>query len=240
MAIELIDKIKQKNNGTFKLVDAIDVEVENGSDLQSTIDQLEENVTQNKDSVISLSDKINDHFINHPEQSSECDIYVGDEIPLEDEKEFQVWIDTSDDEQITSKIEDSIIDEFRQLFISLNNEIAELKNVILNHERRIVYLELHGGGGIPPTPEPTDSDVLIFEDGSTMVFEDGTIMIFEKDDIVVPTNNPKMALEDGSIMIFEDGSVMVFEKEQISTSTFMIFENKDLMKFEDNSTMIFE
>ena len=32
MAIELIDKIKQKNNGTFKLVDAIDVEMSNGDE----------------------------------------------------------------------------------------------------------------------------------------------------------------------------------------------------------------
>ena len=34
MAIELIDKIKQKNGGTFKLIDACDVEMKDGSDLE--------------------------------------------------------------------------------------------------------------------------------------------------------------------------------------------------------------
>ena len=35
MAIEIIAKIKQKNNGTFKLVDACDVEMSNGQDLET-------------------------------------------------------------------------------------------------------------------------------------------------------------------------------------------------------------
>ena len=41
MAIELIAKIKQKNNGIFKLVDACDVEMKDGQDLQTCIDNLE-------------------------------------------------------------------------------------------------------------------------------------------------------------------------------------------------------
>ena len=40
MAIELIAKIKQANNGTFKLVDATDVELKDGSDLQSFLDNI--------------------------------------------------------------------------------------------------------------------------------------------------------------------------------------------------------
>ena len=40
MAIELIAKIKQKNNGIFKLVDACDVEMKDGQDLQTCIDNL--------------------------------------------------------------------------------------------------------------------------------------------------------------------------------------------------------
>jgi hypothetical protein len=38
MPIELIDKIKQKNNGQFALVDAIDVELGDGTRLQEFID----------------------------------------------------------------------------------------------------------------------------------------------------------------------------------------------------------
>ena len=41
MAKELIAKIKQKNNGIFKLVDACDVEMKDGQDLQTCIDNLE-------------------------------------------------------------------------------------------------------------------------------------------------------------------------------------------------------
>ena len=40
MAIEVIAKIKQKNNGTFKLMDAVDVEMSNGQDLQTYLDNL--------------------------------------------------------------------------------------------------------------------------------------------------------------------------------------------------------
>ena len=52
MAIELIDKIKQKNNGTFKLIDAVDVEMSNGSDAESTIKL--------------INKQIQDHIENHP------------------------------------------------------------------------------------------------------------------------------------------------------------------------------
>ena len=41
MAIELIAKIKQKNNGTFKLVDACDVEMANGQDLETYLSNLD-------------------------------------------------------------------------------------------------------------------------------------------------------------------------------------------------------
>ena len=42
MAIELIDKIKQKNNGKFKLVDSVDVQFdESGISVKEKIDQLE-------------------------------------------------------------------------------------------------------------------------------------------------------------------------------------------------------
>ena len=38
MPIELIDKIKPKNSGTFAMVDAADVEMEDGTRLQEAID----------------------------------------------------------------------------------------------------------------------------------------------------------------------------------------------------------
>lgn len=41
--IELIGKIKQKNNGTFKLMDAVDVEMSDGTSVEERIVKLEEN-----------------------------------------------------------------------------------------------------------------------------------------------------------------------------------------------------
>lgn len=38
MAIEVIDKIKQKNNGTFKIVDLSDVAYDDGVDAKAKID----------------------------------------------------------------------------------------------------------------------------------------------------------------------------------------------------------
>ena len=40
MAIEVIDKIKQKNSGTFKLMDAIDVECADGKDLETKLGEI--------------------------------------------------------------------------------------------------------------------------------------------------------------------------------------------------------
>lgn len=40
MAIELIDKIKPKNNGNFSMVDACDVQVSDGERLDAALDRI--------------------------------------------------------------------------------------------------------------------------------------------------------------------------------------------------------
>ena len=45
MAVRLADKIKQLGGGVFKLVDSVDVEMKDGSDLQSNIDILDQRTT---------------------------------------------------------------------------------------------------------------------------------------------------------------------------------------------------
>ena len=44
MPVFLIDKIQQKNNGDFFLVDAKDIECDDGTSLQAKIDSLEDRV----------------------------------------------------------------------------------------------------------------------------------------------------------------------------------------------------
>ena len=45
MPIEIIDKLKQKNNGNFKLIDAANIEMSNGKDAESFISELNNAIT---------------------------------------------------------------------------------------------------------------------------------------------------------------------------------------------------
>ena len=153
MAIELIDKIKQKNNGSFYLVDAIDVELSNGKDV---------------DTVLL------DHIRNHPTGGvATANVHVGDNPPINDD--LQAWIDISDDEEITKDISDSVLDEFRSIFNVMQEQISALKVKNTELEARVYYLEMYGGGnsGI------TNGDILALEDKTILTLEDGTILTFE-------------------------------------------------------------
>ena len=44
MSVEVIDKIKPKNGGNFKIVDSVDIEMPDGSSLQEVIKYLTDNV----------------------------------------------------------------------------------------------------------------------------------------------------------------------------------------------------
>ena len=160
MAIELIDKIKQKNNGTFKLVDAIDVEMSNGSDAESTIKL--------------INKQIQDHIENHPAGGvATANVHVGS-FPPESEY-LNAWIDTSDDEEFMQDVSDLVLDEFRNIFSAMQEQIASLKLKNTELEARIYYLEIYGGGnsGI------TNGDVLVLEDKTILTLEDGTVLTIE-------------------------------------------------------------
>ena len=160
MAIELIDKIKQKNNGTFKLVDAIDVEMSNGSDAESTIKL--------------INKQIQDHIENHPAGGvATANVHVGT-FPPESEY-LNAWIDTSDDEEFMQDVSDLVLDEFRNIFSAMQEQIASLKLKNTELEARIYYLEMYGGGN----SGVTNGDILVLEDKTILTLEDGTILTFE-------------------------------------------------------------
>ena len=160
MAIELIDKIKQKNNGTFKLVDAIDVEMSNGSDAESTIKL--------------INKQIQDHIENHPAGGvATANVHVGS-FPPESEY-LNAWIDTSDDEEFMQDVSDLVLDEFRNIFSTMQEQIASLKLKNTELEARIYYLEMYGGGN----SGVTNGDILVLEDKTILTLEDGTVLIFE-------------------------------------------------------------
>lgn len=161
MAIELIDKIKQKNNGNFKLVDAVDVEMQDGKDVESAIGRIDETLKT--------------HIENHPSVGADLTIHVGEEEPQI--QSIKAWVDTSDNEEFMQDVADSVLDEFREIFNSMQNQISTLKAKTTELEARIYYLELHGGG-IGPS-NPAKGEVLALEDGTILTLEDGTILTFE-------------------------------------------------------------
>lgn len=191
MAIELIDKIKQKNNGSFKLVDAIDVEMSDGSDAESII--------------TDINKQLNDHIENHPTGGvATANVHVGEGPP--DNEYLQAWIDTSDDEEFMQNVPDLVLDEFRAIFNSMQEQLSTLKAKTVELEARVYYLELYGGsGGITPS----SSNILTFEDGSIMTFEDGSIMTFESSGS--PTSKTILSFENNDLMTFEDNKYLIFE-----------------------------
>lgn len=161
MAIELIDKIKQKNNGTFKLIDAIDVEMADGSDAESTIN--------------SISKQISEHIKNHPSggtSSNNCNVWGGEEEPPSDN--YEVWIDTTDVVvEADNEIKDTVLEEIQNMFLFLSNRIDKLEddNVLLKAE-----IEALKQGYIPPNT--TTDGLVLLSDGTPLLFDDGNYMLY--------------------------------------------------------------
>lgn len=197
MAIELIDKIKQKNNGSFKLLDAIDVELKDGSDLQSFIDNIDDKITG----------------LPLPE-SGKCNSVVSSDEEPTDEKAL-IWIDTSENEDFYGDtLEDKIIEEFRAMFKNLSNAISELKAKNIALEARIAFLEENGSnGGIitPPSPDNTSSsEILVMEDGSVLVDELGNILAFNIISNNDSTNDTVLITEKNEVLITENNEILKF------------------------------
>ena len=161
MAIELIDKIKQKNNGTFKLVDAVDVEMSNGSDAESTI--------------TNINKQLNEHIKNHPSggtSSSNCNVWGGEEEPPSDN--YEVWIDTADFIiEADNEIKDTVLEEMQNMFLFLSGKISKLEedNVLLKAE-----IEALKQGYIPPST--TADGLVLLSDGTPLLFDDGSYMLY--------------------------------------------------------------
>ena len=126
------------------------------------------------------------------------------------EEETLLWVDTSSDGDASSPLlSNEIILEFQGIIGELRTQIDKLKKDNIALERRIAYLEQHGGGGGGDIPDYEGEElIMVFEDGTQMTFEDGSIMIFEE----YTGDVTKMTFEDNSIMTFEDGAEMTFEK----------------------------
>ena len=112
MAIELIAKIKQKNNGIFKLVDACDVEMKDGRDLQTCIDNLE-----NGDSGFVL------------------------ELNEEPTTDYMLSVNTDEVANAYNSVYENLYLQFQTLFKEMQNTIDRQQERIDDLEARVFALE---------------------------------------------------------------------------------------------------
>ena len=210
MAVELIAKIKQINGGTFKLVDAVDVEMEDGRDLQTTIDEI--GTSGGGQSLICV----------HEGEPTETQI-----------KKNEIFIDKSPDASMqgaANNISTLFMDEIRSMFQSLKNTITDQQRRILELEARVRYLEsLHA-----TIPDSTDDLLMTNEDGFVLINENNQILCFNDATSTVITAQ-LMTNEDGSILINEDGNILCFDvtSSTITTDQLLVNENGDILINED-------
>ena len=143
------------------------------------------------------------------EKSEVSDVEYGNVAPTNEN--VALWVDTSADNGISSLLSDSLILEFRNMFIDLSSQIQKLKEQNIALEQRVAYLEQNSSGGGGSSGGGTEEVVgtqLTFEDGSIMTFENGSIMTFESTNGVTKI---QLTFENGKIMTFEDNSIMTFE-----------------------------
>ena len=124
-------------------------------------------------------------------------LYVGNEEPTDDG--IIAWIDTSEvEEGYTGNISDLIIDEFREIFKTMNEEIEKLKD-------RVLYLETYlNNGGV----KPTGNIIVVYKDNTILVTEDGKIIVYFGNESVKPTTN-------NIIPVYEDNTTLVTENDEI-------------------------
>ena len=213
MAIELIDKIKQKNGGTFKLIDACDVEMANGQDLETYLKNF-----------------------NGSGGVCECDpeIYIGPTPPTD--PNIKIWVDTSK-QHVDSNFSSLVIQEFRNVISSLTKKVSVLEKEVAYLKAVI------GGGDIPIEPDPiepvTNDILLVNEDGFILVNELGQILCGNKQENHI-TSALIMVNEDGKILTNENGQILCFNVNIVNNTQIMVNENNQILTNENGDILCFQ
>lgn len=230
MAVEVIAKIKQINNGKFKLIDACDVEMANGQDLETYLKNF-----------------------NGSGGVCECDpeIYIGPTPPTD--PNIKIWVDTSK-QHVDSSFSSLVIQEFRNVISSLTKKVSSLEKEVAYLKAVI------GGGDIPIEPVTNDillvnedgfilvnelgqilcgnkqedhitsAQIMINEEGKILTNEKGQILCFN---VNIINNTQIMVNENDQILTNENGDVLCF---QVSDST----NNIQILVNENNETLVNE
>ena len=217
MAIELIAKIKQKNNGIFKLVDACDVEMKDGQDLQTCIDNL----------VVG-----------------EGLICVHDEEPTEEQIEkYEVFIDKSATLQETSnKVDNVFLDEIRSMFTSLQRTIDQQQQTIIDLVSRIKYLESLHDVIVPDDPITTFNSAILLENGGYLLTEDGGKLIIEGASKEEVKPSGAIILENGGYFLLENGGILLLEGSVVEETSVrkLLTEDGKLFLLENGGNFLLE
>ena len=217
MAIELIAKIKQKNNGIFKLVDACDVEMKDGQDLQTCIDNL----------VVG-----------------EGLICVHDEEPTEEQiKKYEVFIDKSATLQETSnKVDNVFLDEIRSMFTSLQRTIDQQQQTIIDLVSRIKYLESLHEVVVPDDPITTFNSAILLENGGYLLTEDGGKLIIEGASKEEVKPSGAIILENEGYLLLENGEILLLEGSVVEETSVrkLLTEDGKLFLLENGGSFLLE
>lgn len=174
MPIEIIDKLKQKNNGAFKLLDAKDVEMTSGQDVESVILDIMEN---------GVGAKVKGYYIGT--------------TPPEDVE--LLWIDTNSN-SIDESLNSLIIEELKSIITTQNEKILMLENRVTYLETygggtikpaNTNYIILE------------DGSCLLLEDGQKLSIEQTDITITVTN-LVTSENGEYLITEDSKRILKEE------------------------------------
>ena len=214
MAIEVIAKIKQKNNGTFKLMDAVDVEMSNGQDLQTYLDNLK--VGGGNDVV-----------------------YVGESPPTEEDiDKYEIFIDKSASSGLqgaVNNIDNVFMNEIRNMFQSLQTTIQKQQKTINDLQARVFYLEsLHGE--VPPNVRVEDA--LLMENGGLFLLENGGALLLDN----IERHEASIMLENDGMLLLENGGQLLLEKIRIPETRrpSIKLENDGMLLLENGGQLLLE
>lgn len=223
MAIEIIDTLKQKNNGTFGLVDSNDIiggfyQTDNITERNSIpLSRRKEGMfcwVKEEKKVFQLVDGLtNECWIEFKSGSSGsggtiidgyAHIWIGDKPP---EDKNMLWLDTNSDGILEDETD---IETVKKLL----NKISDLEIKISLLTKRVAYLEENGVVN-PDKPDKPDTPIsigLLLEDGTTLLLEDGTPLLLEDEKSEDSSNVINgILLEDKTNILLEDKTPLLLE-----------------------------
>lgn len=220
MAIEIIDTLKQKNNGTFGLVDSNDIiggfyQTDNITERNSIPSNRRKEgmfcwVKEEKKVFQLVNGLTNECWIEFKSGSSDsggtiidgyAHIWIGDKPPKD---KNMLWLDTNSDGILEDETD---IETVKKLL----NKISDLEIKVSQLTKRVAYLEEHGVVN-PDKPGVLTSVGLLLEDGTPLLLEDGTPLLLEGEKNESSSNVINgILLEDKTNVLLEDNTPLLLE-----------------------------